>query len=279
MVLYIKLMIMKKIKQFIAFTVLIVFGVFFVNAQNGPYSIIGKTTVFNTTLEYDGNPNPAFRVIFQGDRKDLQDAWSDFMKDNYDVRLKRSGSLRVAPEIHLPDVTNKMVTLYSLVNEKAPEAGLTVAVSVNRYEYISPKEYPEESEKIKTFLKRFVKYYQLRIVESELEKIQDVHDDVQSDLEKAVKDKTDVDKDIVKLEGDILKAKSDISKNEKKILELEADNNELQNEITESNNEIDQLKLDLENKKKDVEMKKELLNVQKEKLDKINEKKQLILSE
>ncbi|MFB6319310.1 hypothetical protein [Saccharicrinis sp. FJH54] len=269
---------MKKLKLIAAlFAVFVSFS--FINAQNGPYSVIGNTKVFTTTLEYDGNPNPAFQVIFEGDRKELEDAWQDFLKDNYDVRLKRSGSLRIAPDIHLPDITNKQVTLYSMVNEKAPEAGLTVAISVNRYEYLSKKEYPEESEKIETFIKRFVKFYQLRLVANEMEKIQDVHDDVESDLEKAMKDKADVDKDIVKLQGDILKDKSDVSKNEKKILELEAENKELQSEITEMENNIEQLKLNLENKVKDVQVKRDLLKVQQEKLDKINEKKQLILSE
>lgn len=248
-------------------------------AQAGPYSVIGKTNVFETTLEYDGNPNAAFRVIFQGDREDLEKSWSDFLKDNYDVRLKRSGKIRVAQNIHLSDVTNKMVSLVSLVDEKAPDAGLTVAVSVNRYEYISSKSHQEESEKLKELMIRFVKFYQLRVVEAELETIQDVYDDVESDLEKAVKDKADVDKDIVKLEGDILKAKSDISKSEKKILELEAEVNELKSEITESQNKIDEFKLDLTNKQKDVQMQKDLLAVQKEKLDNINEKKQLILTE
>ncbi|MFC0878160.1 hypothetical protein ACE01N_16300 [Saccharicrinis sp. FJH2] len=269
---------MKKLKLITALFAVFV-SLSFISAQNGPYSVIGSTKVFTTTLEYDGNPNPAFQVIFEGDRKDLEDAWEDFLKDNYDVKLKRSGSIRVAPDIHLPDITNKMVTLYSLVNSKAPDAGLIVAISVNRYEYLSKKEYPEESEKIEIFIKRFVKFYQLRIVEDEMEKIQDVHDDVQSDLEKAMKNKADVDKDIVKMQGDILKAKSDVSKNEKKILELEAENKELQSEITESENNIEQLKLDLENKEKDVQVKRELLNVQQQKLDKINEKKQLILSE
>jgi hypothetical protein len=269
---------MKKLQLMTALlAVLISFSL--AKAQNGPYSVIGNTNVFETTLEHDGNPNPAFQVIFEGDRKELEDAWQDFLKDNYDVRLKRSGSLRVAPDIHLPDITNKMVTLYSMVNDKAPDAGLTVAVSVNRYDYLSKKEYPEESEKIEIFIKRFVKYYQLRVVEAEMEKIQDVHNDVQSDLEKAMKEKADVDKDIVKLQGDILKDKSDVSKNQKKILELEADNKKLQSEITESENNIEQLKLELSNKEKDVSAKRDLLKVQQEKLDKINEKKQLILTE
>jgi len=271
-------MIMKRLKLIAALFAVVV-SLSFLQAQDGPYSVIGSTKVFTTTLEYDGNPNPAFQVIFEGDRKDLENAWQDFLKENYDVKLKRSGSIRIAPDIHLPDITNKMVTLYSMVNPKAPDAGLTVAVSVNRYEYLSKKEYPEESEKIEIFMKRFVKFYQLRVVEEEMKKIQDVRSGVESDLEKAMKAKADVDKDIVKDQGDILKAKSELSKNEKKILELEADNKKLQSGITESENSIEQLKLELENKEKDVSAKRDLLNVQQAKLDKINEKKQLILSE
>lgn len=268
---------MKNLK-FLLSTVFIVFAIT-MNSQFVDYSTIGKTIINEATLVYDGNPNPAVAVYFNGNQEDLKDIWQDFLKENYSVKLKRTGSIYLAPDASFIDITSKPVTLYSIINESSPDAGITIAMAFNNTDYISSENYPAEYEKLKSLLKRFIKHYQLNIVNEELSDIQKTYDDMAKDLEKLEKDKSDINNDIVKLEGDIFEAKSDIGKREKKIMELEAEIKELKTDIVETENEITEAKRLLGNSETDIQTQKEKVGIQKEKLEKLTAKKEAIISE
>lgn len=248
-------------------------------AQTTEYSTLGHTVIGETSLEYDGNPNPAYIVSLEGTHSNLEKSWKNFMKEKYSIKLKKSGSLLIAPDANLADITTKIVTIYSSVNEKSPSSGLILAISIGRDDFISSEKNPQEAEKVKALIKRFVKNYNLEMVNEELEDIQKTYDKMNSELSKVEKESSKMTEDVVDLERDIYEANADITKKKQEIHELEAEISELNTEITTSQNEIDELKRQKDNLQKDIDSQKETVASQKIKLDKIIAKKDLILSE
>lgn len=169
----------------------------------------------DVTVKYDKTEYPAIEVLIQPGTDEVRDAWEDFLKDKYDVKLRGNGFLANkdvlrAEETNFKAISDKQMDFYSKIVEVddmiriAIFASFGYDIQVNRVNY--PTEYYAMENVLKTFLQSYLpKYYQGRIsdmqsaiksLESEREKMEKEEKDNRDEIEKLTKRNEDLAKSL-----------------------------------------------------------------------------------
>lgn len=249
------------------------------NAQDVQYSTFGNILVAESSLLIDGFETPAYSIYFEDEIPEMEKVWKNYLKDNYDIRLRNIRGLLKAENVRMYEVSNKEVTLYSKFEAKRPLPQFVVTVALSRDTFIQKETHPIEAKNIKAMMIKFVKSHQLDVVNEELADVQKSYDKINSSYGKIAKEKASVQKDKLKNEGQIVDLKSDIEKNKQKIQELEARINSELAEVDKETKAIELLDGEINNLQKNLDVTSETLKMQKEKVDMIKAKKDLILSQ
>jgi hypothetical protein len=183
-----------------------------------------------TTVEYDKERVPALEVSVTPPRKDLQDAFDDWMQDNYDINMKGGGlfsdkNLRRAEAVTLEPVSTDQINLFTKTVEQRGSTTMYLFASQGLGNYFTRQDEAAFAglEKIfDDFLSSYLpEYYDMRIAEAS-EALEDLRDDL-----------ADVRKDIKDNEEEIRKLK-------KENIDLEEDVRELENAIRDAENSLQQ---------------------------------------
>ena len=239
----------------------------------------GKTIITDNNVEINGYSAPAYTVYFEGKQSGLTKAWAGFLKDTYGLKQRRSGAMYSTEMVSMPDISANKIILYTFIYEDGSQPAISLAAAFSGDSFIDPKENSIEADKIKMLFKRFVKAYQLQLVNEELETIQKSYDKMAGDLSKIDKEKASLNKDRSKLEKKVFKNDANINKMRNEILELEAKINKLSTDNAGLKSEIDDLKSKTASTDNDATSQKNVLDVQKQKLDVLNARKTLIINE
>jgi prefoldin subunit 5 len=167
---------------------------------------------FEATIEYDKAQRPCIQVNLDPEPKTLKNAWKDYLKSNYDFKLKGIGFLRnkdllSAEAIILKQVSSKEMDFYTHIVEDINGSEMKVFVRYGYDIYLTKELNPNEYEALTEMLDSFLKYYLPEYYETNV-----------SDTKKRVKELTEESNDLQEKIGDNSK---DIVKLNKEIEDLE----------------------------------------------------------
>jgi hypothetical protein len=156
-----------------------------------------------TETEFNKNTYPCIEVFIEPNPDEVKDAWEDFIKDNYDVKMKGNGlftnkDVLRAEQVKFDVVSNKEMDFYTRIVEDDNQTKMCVFGSFGYDIPVSKKEYPNEFEAMEAVTKRFLKdylpvYYKEWINQAQ-DKLTDLEDDRKDMKEKMEKNKKEIEK-------------------------------------------------------------------------------------
>lgn len=176
----------------------------------------------NTETEYKKNTYPCIEVVIEPNPEEVKDAWEDFIKDNYDVKMKGNGlftdkDVLHAEQVKFDVVSNKEMDFYTRIVEDDKRTKICVFGSFGYDIPVSKKEYPNEFEAMEAVTKRFLKdylpgYYNewIDIAQDKLTGLQDDQKDMKSKIEKNKKDIEKLTEENKELEESLIKINTSI---------------------------------------------------------------------
>lgn len=175
-----------------------------------------STTIRSTTVEFEKQQVPALRASITPPRKDLQDAFEDWMDDTYDINMKGGGlfsdkEIRSAEDISLAPVSSDRINLFTKTIASKNETNMYLFAARGSQRFIGPDEataFAGLEQIFDDFLSYYLpEYYAERVAEAK-EELEDLQDDL---------------KDL----------RDDIADNEEKIQQLRKENIDLESEAGE----------------------------------------------
>jgi hypothetical protein len=214
----------------VIFTIIIVTLAMKLNAQT-------SIQPFDAVFEFDHAQRPCIQVNLDPEPNTLKKAWKDYLKDNYDFKLRGIGffsnkDLLTAEAIVVKQISSKTMDFYTHIVEDANGSVMTVFVRYGYDIYLTKENSPSEYMALHEIIESFLKYYLPIYYQGEIE-----------DTQKRVTQLTKISSNL----------KSDISDDSKTIEKLRKEIQDLE-EKTASNNkqlEIENLKLEKRNEKLD----------------------------
>lgn len=227
---------MKKIMLSLAMSMFCLFGMN-LNAQN--------FSVSNGETEYDDAQRAAIYIKMEPATDDVKDAWKDYMKDRFDVKVSGLGFLTnkdvlKAEKVTIAEISNKEMDLNSKIVEGEYGTDMMVFGSLGYDIYLSPNgEYAEQYKAMESIVYDFLGKYLPNHYAGQIEKAQ-----------KVVTDFVDTRDDLNK---DIAKNKEDIEKMKKEIEELTKENEQKAKELVDTKEKLVKAESTLKNRKERIE--------------------------
>lgn len=179
--------------------------------------------------------------------EDLTNFWKDKFKNEYAIRLKTKRGILVADYMNLLEISTRMVTMYSSIEQVENQAKINVALEVNKGIFIDSVLYPEDYVKLKSFLHKAIKQYYVNYYNIVLSNLQDQHDALLKEKQLVLNEQNRISQSLIRNNQDASNARKDrlanstiVMKSESKIRlneERSRVNSEkisvLQNELTE----------------------------------------------
>lgn len=194
-------------------------SLFIVLFQLSAFAQVGR--IERTTADYEKQRVDALTVTMKPERKDIQQAFDDWMDDRYNINMKGGGlfsdkNTRRAEAVIIPAVSGEKITLYTVTEERSGETQMTIFASRGLGNFVDNGDYRAFTgleDVFDSFLSSYLpEYYAERVSEA-----REVLEDLRKDL-------TD--------------AKDDFAKNEEKIRDLERDNDKLRTEMSDLEKQI-----------------------------------------
>lgn len=193
---------MKEITLFICFSLLVSLNV---STQT--------LTPEKSTIEHNDNIRACWLVKLDPEPKTLKNAWIDFLRKEYDFKLKGMGwfsnkDLLYAEEVIIQKLSSKNMDFYTYVVEDENGSEMKVFASLGYDIYLNEEQYPVEFEALNQMITTFLKQY---LPDYYNDKIDESADRVKS-----------LNKEIKSLNGDIEDNKKNIEKLNREIVKYEA---------------------------------------------------------
>ena len=159
---------------------------------------------------------PGFAISFTNtDKRVVEDVWSDFVKENFDSKLKKGKKdERTAASCRSISVSAGDFTLYSMVEKVGDGAQLNVWFDIGAY-FLNRNDDATRTEETKTLLTRF--YYDVRraALTLEVKAEEDKMKDLDNRLKRLKRDNDNLIDDIADYKAKLKKAEEDLVKNQK----------------------------------------------------------------
>lgn len=207
----------------------------------------------NAQVQYEETLYPSIRAVINPEPKEVKKAWSDYMQDEFDLKMKGFGFLAnkdvlSAEESQLPSVSSKTLNFYTKIIQTGEETSMEVFAGVVGGSVIDPNKDSAAFQTMRTmtisFLDEFLTEYYRKAVEQKQEEVNDLSDDI-SDLK-----------------SDIEKAENRIDKLTREIQDLKSEIEEDRQTILEKEEQLLEEKTSLEMKKKEQEIiRKKMMNI------------------
>lgn len=195
------------------------------------------------TVNHNKKSRPCLEVNVDPEAKTLKKAWKNYLKDNYDVKLKGIGflsnkDLLSAEQIIIPVISPNALDFYTEIIENESGSQMKVFASFGYDIYIDassmPKEYVQLRKIMDDFLQSYIPNYYQELIKDKEKVVKSLNKD-QSKLHKTIKKDT---RSIEKMTKELESLNSDIKKNK---LELEETESKLKNR----NQQLNELKTKL----------------------------------
>lgn len=175
-----------------------------------------------STIEHNKMMRSCWLVKLDPEPKTLKNAWIDFLKKEYDLKLKGMGwfsnkDLLYAEEVTLQNLSSKKLNFYTYVVEDENGSEMKVFASLGYDIYLNEEQYPMEfnamNEMIISFLKQYLPEYYNTIIHESEERVKSLDKEIRS-LKKDINDNND---EIEKLSKEIEKNKASVEDNSEKL--------------------------------------------------------------
>lgn len=135
-----------------------------INSQSSIHSDQSSIQSIEATVDYDNAQRPCIQVNLDPEPKTLKNAWREYLKDNYDFKLKGIGflsnnDLLSAEAITVKQISSKEMDFYTLITEDENGSEMKVFVRYGYDIYLTKKNNPNEYEAITEIMDSFLKYY------------------------------------------------------------------------------------------------------------------------
>jgi len=170
---------------------------------------------YDSTIKFDKEQRPCLQLNLDPEPKTLKDAWRDYLKDNYDFKLKGIGflsnkDLLSAEEIMVPKISPKTMDFYTNIVEDENGSEMKIFARHGYDIYINKKNYPDEYDALREVIDGFIKQYLPKYYEGRVS-------DTQDRIKKLEDETKDLKKDINDGTERIAKLKKEIENLEKKL--------------------------------------------------------------
>ncbi|MEL7160741.1 MAG: hypothetical protein AAFN92_08285 [Bacteroidota bacterium] len=178
-----------------------------------------------TTIEYEDARVDALAVTMKPERKEVQKAFDDWMKDRYDVKMKGGGlfgdkNFEMAEAIVIPAISSENISLMTQTEERNGETVMTLFASKGLGNYVEDSDYKAFSgleDVFDAFLSNYLpEYYEERVAEA-----REMLEDYQKDYDKAQEDVTDNEEEIRDLQQENEELRTEMKQLQEKIAEAE----------------------------------------------------------
>jgi len=182
------------------------------------------------TIVHNNAARPCLVVNIDPEPDLLKDAWRDFLKDNYDFKLKGIGflsnkELLSAEQVVVGQISSKEMDFYTHVIEDENGSEMKVFAAFGYDMYVDSISMPAEYRELNTILERFLRSY-----------LPKYHEEL-------------------------------IEETEKRVIELTKEKEKLKKNITENEEEIESLTKEIEVLSQEVKVNKEMLEKAQHKLE------------
>lgn len=182
------------------------------------YSKVFTQPVFDfqvSTLKYDGEERPCITVRLEPDTKEVKKAWEDFVKKEYNIKLKGLGFLvnkdiLSAEKVTVKSLSDKAIDFRTQIVEEKDHTIMQVFVSLGYDIYLGPDKYPVAFQDLKNKTWTFAKSYLTTYYNEQIEEITEVLEDLNKEQEDIQKDIADNEKEIEKLRKENEKLAKDL---------------------------------------------------------------------
>jgi valyl-tRNA synthetase len=118
----------------------------------------------DATIDFDKAQRPCIQVNIDPEPKTLKKAWRDYLKDNYDFKLRGIGflsnkDLLSAEEITVNQISSKVMDFYTHIVEDENGSEMKVFIRHGYDIYVDQKNYPNEYKTLHEIVENFLKYY------------------------------------------------------------------------------------------------------------------------
>lgn len=211
---------------------------------------IYAVSVETGTYERDDEQRPGIRVYLDVNTDDVRDAFIDYLKDQYDFKLKGNGLFADKDELYaekvmVKEIINKRINWFTEIIESDrsdSKTRMTIFVNLGYDVYLSEEQYEQSFDKVYQIVTDFMRTY-----------VPNYHEELISETQEVIAD----------LKEDTNDLKEDIQKNQKDIEDLKAEIEEMQGTISENEGKLEQ-------KQKDLAREQQSLRKVKQELAKIN---------
>lgn len=143
-------------------------------------------SVTDGNIYHEKSARPCLTITLDPEPGTLKKAWKDFVRSNYEIRLKGYGlfsnrDILSAKEVNQGKLSQKPLNVYTqIISNENGGTDIRVFASFNRDTYINEKNYPSEYKALKHMLEAFVQafmpeYYQ-NLISNQEEKLDDLKD-------------------------------------------------------------------------------------------------------
>lgn len=191
----------------------------------------------DATIQHDGKSRPCLFAEVDPESKTLKDEWNDFLKDNYDLKLKGIGflsnkDLMSRKETVVEAISPNTLNFYTEIVESESGSEMRVFVSFGYEIYVDkaslPNEYKAVREMMTTFLNTYVPNYYIEIIAG----TEDVLNDLTKDQKKLKKSISKDSEKAAKLSEKIESLKEDVEENKSELEEVETKLSKRQEKLT-----------------------------------------------
>lgn len=179
--------------------------------------------VTESSFKLDGEQRNGFDIVLQGEEKEILKAWTKFMSDKFDMKLKSKGSTANGDEFNNTTWSEKQFAIQSAIVKDASGPHLRVWMLFGADIFVSSSAYGAEAANVKAAMKEFAKAYYIGIFQEQLDDQNKVVSSQGKEVSGLEKDKAKTEKAIAKAESKIEKAEKKKAKAEEKIRDLQAD--------------------------------------------------------
>ena len=179
--------------------------------------IYAQTTIkpFNASIDFDKAQRPSLQVNLDPEPKELKKAWKNYLKDNYDFKLKGIGflsnkDLLSAEKVMVKQISSKVMDFYTHIIEDENGSEMKVFARHGYDIYINEENYPDEYLVIREIMESFMKEYLPKYYEEKLS-------DTEKRIKELIKERDDLQEEIADDAEDITKLKKEIEEKQEKL--------------------------------------------------------------
>lgn len=198
---------------------------------------------FDATINFNEAERPCIQVNLDPESKNLKEAWRDYLKDNYDFKLKGIGflsnkDLLSAEAVIVNQISSKTMDFYTHIVEDDNGSEMKVFVRLGYDIYVTNQNYPNEYAAINEIIESFIKYYLPKYYEEEI-------NETEKRVNELTDEKNDLKKKIEEKANDIEKLRTEINEEEEELKAKRGQLEETEGKLAKRKEKLERIRVQL----------------------------------